>query len=133
MFDSGYDLRTSTYFAPDSTNLTDHPVIRSQFQRALGSLNLELELDRLAKDPKIRASMKKMYEDIRSGKRAQFNARDYYHNRIIDRLFKRAKKTAWLAIKDDPNVARLIERQRLARIEQINKRIESANILNIYK
>jgi len=23
--------------------------------------------------------MKQMYDDIRSGKRAQFNARDYYH------------------------------------------------------
>ena len=72
LFDSGYDLRTSTYFAPDSTNLTDHPYIRSEFQRALGSLNLELELDKFAKDPKMIASMEKMYEDIRSGKRAQF-------------------------------------------------------------
>ena len=133
LFDSGYDLRTSTYFAPDSTNLTDHPYIRSEFQRALGSLNLELELDKFAKDPKMIASMEKMYEDIRSGKRAQFNARDYYHNRIIDRLFKRAKKKAWASIKDDPNIARVIERQRLEKQAQIDKRSASANILNIYK
>ena len=133
LFDSGYDLRTSTYFAPDSTNLTDHPYIRSEFQRALGSLNLELELDKFAKDPKMIASMEKMYEDIRSGKRAQFNARDYYHNRIIDRLFKRAKKKAWASIKDDPNIARVIEKQRLEKQAQIDKRSASANILNIYK
>ena len=133
LFDSGYDLRTSTYYAPDSTNLTDHPVIRSQFQRALGSLNLELKLNKLAKDPKIIASMKQMYDDIRSGKRAQFNARDYYHNRIIDRLFKDAKKQAWASIKDDTNIAKVIEIQRLEKIAQINKRSTSANILNIYK
>ena len=133
LFDSGYDLRTSTYFAPDSTNLTDHPYIRSQFQRALGSLNIELELDRLAKDPKIIASMNKMYEDIRSGKRAQFNARDYYHNRIIDGIFKRAKKRAWQLIKDNPDIAREIEIQRQLKIDQLNKRRETANILNIYK
>ena len=133
LFDSGYDLRTSTYFAPDSTNLTDHPVIRSQFQRALGSLNLELELNKLAKDKRMIASMEQMYSDIRSGKRAQFNARDYYHNRIIDRLFKRAKKVAWASIKDDPSIARLIEKQRLEKLEQESKRTTTANILNIYK
>ena len=133
LFDSGYDLRTSTYFAPDSTNLTDHPYIRSEFQRALGSLNLELELDKFAKDPKMIASMEKMYEDIRAGKRAQFNARDYYHNRIIDRLFKRAKKKAWASIKDDPNIADVIAKQRAEKLAQIDKRSASANILNIYK
>jgi hypothetical protein len=79
------------------------------------------------------ASMEKMYEDIRAGKRAQFNARDYYHNRIIDRLFKRAKKRAWASIKDDPNIARVIEKQRAEKLAQIDKRTASANILNIYK
>ena len=29
LFDSGYDLRMSTYYAPDSTNLTDSPRVRS--------------------------------------------------------------------------------------------------------
>ena len=133
LFDSGYDLRTSTYFAPDSTNLTDHPYIRSQFQRALGSLNLELELDKFAKDKRMLASMEEMYSDIRSGKRAQFNARDYYHNRIIDRLFKQAKARAWASIKDDPRIAKVVEEQRLEKVRQVDKRQASANILNIYK
>jgi hypothetical protein len=133
LFDSGYDLRTSTYYAPDSTNLTDHPYIRSEFQRALGSLNLELELDKLAKDKKMLASMDLMYADIRAGKRGQFNARDYYHNRIIDQMFKRAKKRAWASIKDDPRIAEVIEKQRLEKVAQVDKRSASANILNIYK
>ena len=133
LFDSGYDLRTSTYFAPDSTNLTDHPYIRSQFQRALGSLNLELELNKFAKDKRMIASMEEMYSDIRAGRRAQFNARDYYHNRIIDRLFKQAKARAWASIKDDPKIAEVVEKQRLEKLAQVTKRTTTANILNIYK
>ena len=133
LFDSGYDLRTSTYYAPDSTNLTDHPYIRSQFQRALGSLNLELELNKFAKDKRMIASMEQMYSDIRAGRRAQFNARDYYHNRVIDRLFKQAKARAWASIKDDPKIAEVIEKQRREKLAQVDKRTASANILNIYK
>ncbi len=133
LFDSGYDLRTSTYFAPDSTNLTDHPYIRSQFQRALGSLNLELELNKYANDKRMIASMEEMYADIRAGKRAQFDARDYYHNRVIDRLFKQAKIRAWASIKDDSKIAEVIEKQRLEKLAKVNKRTASANILNIYK
>ena len=123
----------STYYAPDGTNLTDNPEIRSRFQQAIGELNLEYQLELLAKDPKIISSMQLMVSDIKAGRRGDFNARDYYHNRILDRLFKRAKKKAWASIKDDPNIARVIEKQRLEKQAQIDKRSASANILNIYK
>jgi hypothetical protein len=79
------------------------------------------------------ASMEQMYSDIRAGRRAQFNARDYYHNRIIDNLFKRAKARAWASIKDDPKIAEVIEKQRREKLAQVDKRTASANILNIYK
>ena len=46
---------------------------------------------------------------------------------------KRAKKVAWASIKDDPSIARLIEKQRLEKLEQESKRTTTANILNIYK
>ena len=77
--------------------------------------------------------MEEMYSDIRAGRRAQFNARDYYHNRIIDRLFKQAKARAWASIKDDPRIAKVVEEQRLEKVRQVDKRQASANILNIYK
>jgi len=77
--------------------------------------------------------MKLMYEDIRSGRRSEFNARDYYHNRVIDTLFRNAKKRAWASIKDDGEIARVIEEQRLKKVAQVNKRTTSQNILNIYK
>ena len=41
LYDSGYDLRKSTYYAPDGTNLTDLPKVRSKFQQAIGIQNLE--------------------------------------------------------------------------------------------
>ena len=75
LFDSGYDLRLSTYYAPDGTNLTDSPRVRSEFQRAIGQQNLERELDKLAVDPKILASIEKMYQDIRAGKRGVTNTK----------------------------------------------------------
>tara|TARA_B100000424_G_scaffold108636_1_gene81802 strand:- start:14 stop:631 length:618 start_codon:yes stop_codon:yes gene_type:complete len=133
LFDSGYDLRLSTYYAPDSTNLTDQPEIRSKFQRAIGLQNLERELDKLAKNPKAIASMKQMYNDIRTGQRADFNARDYWHNRAIDRLFQRARRVAWASIKNDSDILKLIEEQRRKDIAQLQKRNTTANILNIYK
>ena len=100
LFNSGYDLRMSVYYAPDGTNLTDDPQIRSMFQREIGNQNLEYELDKLRRDPRIIASMKLMYSDIKAGRRSEFDARDYYHNRIIDRLFKKARVLAWRKLTD---------------------------------
>ena len=133
LFDSGYDLRLSTYYAPDSTNLTDSPYLRSAFQKAIGDQNLELELDKLAKDKRILASIEQMYADIRAGKRAQYNARDYYHNIIIDRLFRKARRIAWARVRNLPEAQELITEQRKKDIAQRQKRRNTANILNIPK
>ena len=133
LFDSGYDLRMSTYYAPDSTNLTDTPEIRSKFQRAIGIQNLERQLDKLAANPKAIASMNQMYADIKSGRRGDFDARDYWHNRQIDKLFQKARRIAWNSIRAESDVMAVIEEQRRAKIEQIQKQKQTANILNIYK
>ena len=133
LFDSGYDLRKSTYYAPDGTNLTDMPRIRSEFQRAIGLQNLERELDKMAVDPKMLASMDKMYEDIRSGRRAEYDARDYYHNIMIKRLFDRARQQAWASISTRYDVAEAIRDRRARELAQQTKQDTTANILNIYK
>ena len=133
LFDSGYDLRMSTYYAPDSTNLTDAPRVRSEFQRYIGMQNLERELDKLAVDPKIIASMEKMYADIKAGLRDQYDARDYYHNIIIKRLFDQARKRAWREISDEAGIAKLIREQRVKKELQLAKRDQTATLLNIYK
>ena len=133
LFDSGYDLRKSTYYAPDGTNLTDMPRIRSEFQRAIGLQNLERELDKMAVDPRMLASMDKMYEDIRSGRRAEYDARDYYHNIMIKRLFDRARQQAWASISTRYDVAEAIRDRRARELTQQTKQDTTANILNIYK
>ena len=133
LFDSGYDLRMSTYYAPDGTNLTDVPEVRSRFQQAIGVQNLERELDKLSKNPKIIASMEKMYEDIRFGKRGQYDARDYYHNIIIKRLFDKARKVAWSTISQENDIAQLVTEQEARKELQELKQAQTANILNIYK
>ena len=133
LFNSGYDLRTSTYYAPDGTKLTDNAVVRSLFQQAIGLQNLELELDKLADDPKILASLEQMYTDIKSGRRGDFDVKDYYHNRIIEGLFYRARRKAWAKISSQPNVQRVILEQREKEIARIQKRSDTANILNIPK
>ena len=133
LFNSGYDLRMSTYYAPDGTNLTDTPEIRSLFQQAIGIQNLELKLNKLAKDKKILASMNEMYFDIRSGRRGDFDARDYYHNRMIDRLFSEARRKAWASIRENSNVSALIEEQRQQKVDKLKKRVDTTNILNIPK
>ena len=133
LFDSGYDLRLSTYYAPDSTNLTDSPTIRSLFQKAIGDQNLERKLDKLAQDPKAIESLKLMRKDIRDGKRAQYDARNYWHNGKIDDLFQEARRKAWASIMDMPEVAEVIEEQKEAKRKKYLKKVQSYDILNIPK
>ena len=133
LFNSGYDLRLSTYYAPDSTNLTDSPAIRSKFQKALGNLNLERELDKLAKDPRALASLEQMRKDIRDGKRAQYDARNYWHNGKIDQIFQKARRKAWASIMQTPDVAELISEQKEAKRQKLLKRKQTTDILNINK
>ena len=74
-----------------------------------------------------------MRADIRAGKRAEYNARDYYHNIMIDRMFKEVRRLAWNDIKYRPNVLALIDEQRQKKLEQEYKTRESSNLLTIYK
>ena len=74
-----------------------------------------------------------MYNDIKSGKRGDFDVRDYYHNQIIERLFSNARKKAWASISNKKAVQALILDQRAGKVAQLQKRVNTANILNIYK
>jgi len=133
LFNSGYDLRLSTYYAPDGTNLTKNAEVRSLFQQAIGMENLELRLTKLARDPKIKASLKQMYDDIKSGRRGDFSPRDYYHNRVIDKYFAAARRKAWRKISDREIVQQLIREQRLQKQEQLQKQLQSSTLLTMYK
>lgn len=111
LFDSGYDLRMSTYYAPDSTDLSDSPELRSMFQRAIGQQNLELKLNKLAQNPKVIASIEQMNADIKAGRRDQDPMKSYHHNKLIRDLFNRARKKAWAEVLLDPEAQRLKDQQ----------------------
>ena len=133
LFESGYDLRLSTYYAPDSTNLTDQPEIRSRFQKAIGDQNLERQLDKLATNPKALASLAEMQKDIRDGNRGKYDARNYWHNGKIDQLFQEARRQAWASIMMDPDIQEIINQQKDKKRAKLLKMQKTTDILNIYK
>tara|TARA_R100001594_G_C3933150_1_gene238685 strand:- start:95 stop:697 length:603 start_codon:yes stop_codon:yes gene_type:complete len=133
LFNSGYDVRMSTYFSPMGDNLSDNPRIRSMFQKAIGETNLERKLEKIAQDPKAQASLQRMYDDINAGKRGEYEASDYYHNMKIDQVFQQARKTAWARIMSDPRIQELRSRQLEVKKRRMRKTQETVNILAIPK
>ncbi len=95
IIDSKFDLRFFTYTAPDGTDLSNSPEIRSLFQQELGKLNLETDFNRLAVRRDILNSMAQMDDDIANGFRGDFEPRDYYHNKEIRKIVEAKKKIAW--------------------------------------
>ena len=130
LFDSGYDLRTTTFsytFGGVNVSFKDHPHIRSMFQKAIGDQNLQYELDLLAKDPQIIASVKQMEADTWNGNRSRDPMKAYYHNDIIKALFDRAKKKAWAKIKDKPEVLQLLRESKDRKIDNISSNQKTRN------
>ena len=77
--------------------------------------------------------MQLMYSDIKRGYRGDFDARDYYHNQMIDRLYKKARVIAWRRLTNYPDIANLITEQKIKKEAQIQKKFASSNILSMYK
>ena len=130
LFDSGYDLRTTTYsytFGGLNVSFKNHPHIRSMFQKAIGEQNLQYELDLLAKDPQIIASVKSMEADTWNGNRERDPMKAYYHNDMIKALFDRAKKNAWRKIKDKPEVIRLLAESKNRKIDNLASNKKTRN------
>ncbi len=135
LFDSGYDMRMSTYYSPNGDDLSDDPRIRSMFQKAIGDTNLERKLDKLSQDPKVQASIKLMQGHIRSGMRDQ-DASTYYHNQRIHNLLERARELGWAKILQENAVQELIETNRQKEIQKYKIEKQSRNVvpvLSMYK
>ena len=115
---SGYDMRLSVLSAPDGTDLSDNAPARSLFQEAIGKELPIRKLNRLARDPKIIASLEQMMRDRDSPRRGEFEPRDYYHNAQIRKVLEDARKRAWDKIKYGTVIAGL----RLEQSEQLAKR-----------
>ena len=133
LFNSGYDIRMSTYMSPTQIDLSDHPRLRSKFQKAIGDQKLEAKLNTLAKDPKIQESLNIMHNDINSGNRGDYDAMDYFHNLKIDAIFQRARRKAWASIMNDPRIVELQKRKLLIDQSKYRKKEQTSDILSIYK
>ena len=133
LFNSAYDLRMSTYTAPDGTNLRDHPHVRSKFQRAIGQQGLEKQLNELAKKKSTIESIAKMEADLKAGRRERDPMKAYNHNRVIKRLFQTAMRKAWASLRDDPEVQILIQERKVMQAANNRSLFEtrSNQILNL--
>ena len=116
LFDSGFDMRMSVLSSPDSLDLSNNPLLRSLFQKAIGEQNLEDELNRLAADPKIKASLARMEWDLNNGARGNDPMQSYYHNRVIYKLFQSARKRAWAQISNHPEAVQLYNQQKYIKL-----------------
>ena len=133
LFNSNYDLRLSTYTAPDGTSLADHPEVRSKFQQALGAQNLEAELNKLAKKRSIQNSVAQMEADLKAGNRQMDPMKAYTHNLVIKQLFTRARNRAWASLQNDPQVQKLVQERRNQQAATFRRRQSTSPLSHRYQ
>ena len=143
LLDSNYDLRTSVNISPrfmgqEGINLRDEPVVRSLFQKAMGKQNALKELEALAKDPKIKASVAKMHQIQERGLASELDSIDgLYHNQRIKVIMNKIRSAAWADIYQDPAVQELVQKTKERAIFNVETDRQTSNptqeILNMYK
>lgn len=143
LFDSNFDLRTSVNYSPrfeglEAINLTEEPVVRSMFQKAMGEQNGLKQLEALAKDPKVKASLAKMKQIQEIGRAGDLDSIDgLYHNQQIKIIMNDIRKKAWAKISQEPEVQELMQKTRERQIFNVQTDRQTSNptqdILNMYK
>lgn len=132
LFESGYDMRMSVYSSPDGLDLSKSPRLRSKFEEAIGLQNLEAKLNKLAKNPRVIASIKEMHRDRNSGRREMNPMTAYLHNQLIARMFAEARAIAWAQIRNDPEAQELYAEKRRLNIQNNKSFKDTAGITNPY-
>ena len=124
---SGHDSSTAFFYAPDGTDLTKMPHLRSRWQYHFGLLDTEKALDKIATDPRALASLAMMKMDLRNGNRAKFEARDYYHIALLDELFRNNKRMSWQnMLQNEEGVRDLALQQKKEKYERSLKLYQSS-------
>ena len=104
-------MRTSTYSAPDGTDLSDSPRVRSMFQKAIGEQNLLDKFDKMSQEESIQVSMAEMKWHKRNGMK-DVEPKSFPHYKRIAREFDKAKKRAWASLRKDEDVQKLLVEER---------------------
>ena len=118
LFNSGYDMRTASYSAPDGTDLSDSPKVRSMFQQAIGKQNLEAVFNKMAQEESIQVSMAEMNWHKKNGM-SDVEPRSFPHYKRIAKEFDKAKKRAWASIKQDNDVQKLLIEERNQKLKNV--------------
>ena len=118
LFNSGYDVREATYTAPDGTDLSDSPKVRSMYQKAIGDQNLLEVFDKMAKEESIQVSIAEMEWHKKNGMR-DVEPRSFPHYKRIAKAFDKAKKRAWASLKKDTDVQKLIIEERNQKVKNV--------------
>lgn len=132
LFNSGFDFSLGFYTAPDGTDLSDSPVLRSKFQKAMGDQNLEQQLVDIALRPDVQRSFRRYQRDLRRGIKSDNPELKYPHLKILNKTFTYAKKKAWQKIKSDSEAQRLIGLRIEKRRKDLQGRKEILNDLITY-
>ena len=76
-----------------------------------------------------------MEKDIRDGNRGNYESKDYYHNKMIGKIFTRARKQAWLNIQGEELVQNLSSEQLGKKLKRKQKTAQTSfdEVLTIYK
>ena len=99
LHNSNYDMQLAITRSFDGLDLSDYPQFRSWFQEEMGRLNMEAELDKLAKRKDVQDSVQRMNDDLRNGKRELDPMKAYMHNDLINQRFQSARKQAWANVR----------------------------------
>jgi len=130
LFNSGYDMRMSTYSSPDGIDLSDNARLRSLYMKAIGDQNLEAKLNKLAKNPKVIASIEKMQADLRAGRKEINPMTAYVHNKMIHTLFMEARKIGWSQVRNDPEALQLYAEDKRINIQNETSLNQTRNYTN---
>ena len=118
LFNSGYDMRSSTYSAPDGTDLSDSPKVRSMFQQAIGKQNLEAVFNKMAQEESIQVSIAEMEWHKKNGM-SDVEPKSFPHYKRIAREFDKAKKRAWASLQQDTDVQKLLIEERNQKLKNV--------------
>ena len=130
LFNSGYDMRTASYYAPDGTDLSNSPRVRSLFQKAIGEQNLEAQFDKMAGQDSVLISIARMEWQRKNGGQ-DLEPKSFPHYDRIHKIFERAKNKAWAKIRKDMDVKELMAEER--ELKKRNYRANKQTINEILK
>jgi hypothetical protein len=122
---SNFDLKSVGY-SYNGHDLTESDQVRSQFQEAFGSFNIEKVLNNMAARPDIKKSMADMEADLRAGK-VHLEPMNYPHNQEIKALMDDTARKAWAKIQGDPEVQALVADKKKKDAEAARQRSSNDN------